>query len=266
MLTLEQRGVYNEITEAVFNNLGGVFFVYGFGGTGKTFIWKTLSVAIRCRGQIVLNVASSGIASLLLEGGRTAHSRFGIPLNPDEFSVCKIKPKSDLANLVKEASLVIWDEAPMMSRFCFEALDKSFSDIIKNTDNTVFGGKVVVFGGDFRQVFPVINGAGRAEIVMSSLNASYLWDNCKVLKLTKNTRLLANNLSETEAKEIQEFSDWLLVVGDGRINEPNDGVAIIDIPEDLLITNADKPIESIMEILKSYTKSLIPNSFKAELY
>ncbi|KAL9816423.1 putative DNA helicase [Arabidopsis thaliana] len=80
---------------------------------------------------------------------------------------------------------------------------------------------------------------------MSSLNASYLWDHCKVLKLTKNMRLLANNLSETEAKEIQEFSDWLLAVGDGRINEPNDGVAIIDIPEDLLITNADKPIESI---------------------
>ena len=36
-----------------------------------------------------------------------------------------------------------------------------------------------------------------------------------------------------------------MVVGDGRINEPNDGVAIIDIPEDLLITNTDKPIESI---------------------
>ena len=188
--------------------------MYGFGGIGKTFIWKTLSAAIRCRDQIVLNVASSGIASLLLEGGRTAHSRFGISLNPDEFSVCKIKPKSDLANLVKEASLVIWDEAPMMSRFCFEALDKSFSHIIKNTDNKVFGGKVVVFCGDFRQVLLVINGAGRAEIVMSSLNASYLWDHCKVLKLTKNMRLLANNLSETEAKKFKSFliGYWLLVM------------------------------------------------------
>ena len=102
----------------------------------------------------------------------------------------------------------------MMSRFCFEALDKSFSDIIKNTNNKVFGGKVVVFGGDFRQVLPVINGAGRAEIVMSSLNASYLWDHCKVLKLTKNMRLLANNLSETEAKKFKSFliGYWLLVM------------------------------------------------------
>ncbi|KAG7556754.1 P-loop containing nucleoside triphosphate hydrolase [Arabidopsis suecica] len=244
-LTPEQKGVYNEITGAVFNGLGGVFFVYGSGGTGKTFIWKTLSAAIRCRGLICLNVASSGIAFLLLEGGRTAHSRFSIPLNPDEFSVCKIKAKSDLADLIKEASLIIWDEAPMMSKFCFEALDKSFCDIIKHAENKVFGGKVVVFGGDFRQVLPVITGAGRAEIVMSSLNASYLWDHCKVLKLTKNMRLLNNSLSAQEAKEIQEFSDWLLAVGDGRINEPNDGEVVIDIPEDLLITEADNPIEAI---------------------
>jgi len=54
----------------------------------------------------------------------------------------------------------------------FEALDKSFSNILKRVDNKVLGGKVIVFGGDFRQVLPVINGAGRAEIVMSSLNAS----------------------------------------------------------------------------------------------
>ncbi|KAG7594947.1 P-loop containing nucleoside triphosphate hydrolase [Arabidopsis thaliana x Arabidopsis arenosa] len=244
-LTPEQRGVYNEITGAVFNGLGGVFFVYGSGGTGKTFIWKTLAAAIRSRGLICLNVASSGIASLLLEGGRTAHSRFSIPLNPDEFSVCKIKAKSDLADLIKEASLIIWDEAPMMSKFCFEALDKSFCDIIKHAENKVFGGKVVVFGGDFRQVLPVITNAGRAEIVMSSLNSSYLWDHCKVLKLTKNMRLLNNSLSAQEAKEIQEFSDWLLAVGDGRINEPNDGEVVIDIPEDLLITEADNPIEAI---------------------
>jgi len=189
---------------------------------------------------------------LLLEGGRTAHSTFGIPLNPDEFSVCKIKPKSDFTNLVKETSLIIWDEAPMMSIFCFEALDKSFCDIIKNTDNKGFGGKVVVLGGDFRQVLTVINGAGREEIVMTSLNASYLLDHCKVLKLTKNMRLLANNLTGTEAKEIQEFSDWLLAVGDGRINEPNDGEAIIDIPEDLLITNADKPKNDDVNTINEY--------------
>ncbi|XP_019100927.1 PREDICTED: uncharacterized protein LOC109132923 [Camelina sativa] len=144
-LTTEQRAIYDEITRAVFNNLGGVFFVYGFGGTGKTFIWKTLSAAVRSRGKIVLNVASSGIASLLLDGGRTAHSRFAIPLNPDEYSMCNINPNSDLADLIREASLIIWDEAPMMSKYCFESMDKSFCDIIGNIHNKVFGGKSCSF-------------------------------------------------------------------------------------------------------------------------
>ncbi|CAA7061608.1 unnamed protein product [Microthlaspi erraticum] len=199
MMTTEQKGVYDEITGAVLDKKGGIFFVYGFGGTGKTFMWKTLSAAIRSRGEIVLNVASSGIASLLLEGGRTAHSRFAIPINPDDFTMCKFAPGSDLGNLAKQASLIIWDEAPMMSKYCFEALD--------------------------RQVLPVIVNAGRAEIVLASLNSSYLWEHCKVLKLTKNMRLFNSSLNAEEAKEISDFSDWLLDVGDGKLSEPNDGEA-----------------------------------------
>lgn len=50
---------------------GGMFFIYGHGGTCKTFIWRTLSADIHSKGEIVLTVASSGIASLLLIGGRT---------------------------------------------------------------------------------------------------------------------------------------------------------------------------------------------------
>jgi ATP-dependent DNA helicase PIF1 len=50
-----------------------LFFLYGYGGTGKTFIWRAISAAIRSRGAIVLTVASSGIAALLIPGGRTTH-------------------------------------------------------------------------------------------------------------------------------------------------------------------------------------------------
>ncbi|XP_048612002.1 uncharacterized protein LOC125586207 [Brassica napus] len=188
-MTDEQKEIYDQILVAVNQGNGGMFFVYGFGGTGKTFLWKLLSAAIRCQGDIVLNVASSGIASLLLPGGRTAHSRFGIPLNPDEFSSCTMQPGTDQADLVKESSLIIWDEAPMMGKHSFEALDRSLSDIVGKHANQPFGGKVIVFGGDFRQVLPVINGAGRAEIVLASLDSSYLWEHCKVLKLTMNMRL-----------------------------------------------------------------------------
>ncbi|CDY67422.1 BnaCnng54860D [Brassica napus] len=117
MITDEHRGVYEQILDAVLNDSGGVFFLYGYGGTGKTFVYRALSPAIRSRGMIVLNTASSGIAALLLEGGRTAHSRFGIPIDADNFSTCKkMEPGSDRAELVNVAKLIVWDEVPMMSR------------------------------------------------------------------------------------------------------------------------------------------------------
>ncbi|XP_010480905.1 PREDICTED: uncharacterized protein LOC104759705 [Camelina sativa] len=160
MATSEQKQIYTEIVDAVYKDRVGAFFVYGFGGTGKTFLWKLLSAAIRYRGDIALNVASSGIAALLLDGGRTAHSRFGIPINPHESSVCNIARGTDLGELIEKAKLIIWDEAPMMSKYWFESLDRSLRDIM-NKEDKPFGGKVIVFGGDFRQVLSVINGAGR---------------------------------------------------------------------------------------------------------
>ena len=45
------------------DKVGGFFFLYGYGRTGKTFMWKTLSSGIISRRLTVLNVASSGIAS-----------------------------------------------------------------------------------------------------------------------------------------------------------------------------------------------------------
>ncbi|CAN7004985.1 unnamed protein product, partial [Brassica rapa subsp. trilocularis] len=255
-MTDEQRKIYDEIIGAVVQERGGMYFVNGFGGTGKTFLWQLLSAAVRCRGDIVLNTASSGIASLLLQGGRTAHSRFSIPINPDEFTTCALPHGSDKANLIKEASLIIWDEAPMMSKHCFESVDRSLNDLMGKHDKLPFGGKVIVFGGDFRQVLPVITGAGRAEIVLAAMNSSYLWEHCKVLNLTKNMRLCSNNLTDAEAKDLKEFSEWILAVGDGKISEPNDGEALIDIPEEFLIMDPKDPIETISRSIYGDTDSL----------
>jgi len=39
-LTPEQVEVYENIMTAVLSEVGGFFFLYGYGGTGKTFMWK----------------------------------------------------------------------------------------------------------------------------------------------------------------------------------------------------------------------------------
>jgi ATP-dependent DNA helicase PIF1 len=82
----------------------------------------------------------------------------------------------------------------MLHRHCFESVDQGCRDVLKIVDkrnnDILFGGKVVVFGGDFRHILPVILKGTRQEVVHSTINSSPLWDFCEVLTLTKNIRLL----------------------------------------------------------------------------
>jgi len=68
----------------------------------------------------------------------------------------------------------------MTHKYCFEKLDRTLKDIMreKNKSDSVFGRKVVVFGGDFRQILPVIPRESRSDIVHATINSSYLWDHC----------------------------------------------------------------------------------------
>ncbi|XP_020989680.1 uncharacterized protein LOC110276918 [Arachis duranensis] len=95
-----------------------------------------------------------------------------------------IKKDSQRAELIRRASLIIEDEVPMTNKLVFEALDRTFRDLMSSNVASAldipFGGKVIVLGGDFRQVLPVIPKGTRAEIVMASINSSILWKHCKV--------------------------------------------------------------------------------------
>ncbi|XP_074267181.1 uncharacterized protein LOC141590489 [Silene latifolia] len=266
-MTSEQKSIYDEIMEVVAKECGGVFFVYGYGGTGKTFLWRTLCAAIRRKGEIVLPVASSGIAAILLPRGKTAHSRLGIPINVSENSTCPaIKPGNDLTALLLKTKLIIWDEAPMMHRFCFEAVDRSLRDVMrisnKRYSDMPFGGKVVVFGGDFRQILPVVPKGTKQDIVSSALSSSYLWSECKVLRLTRNMRLQQGS-SETDVQELREFAEWILKVGDGTAGEENDGTVDLQLPDDILIKDDGDPIASIV---KSTYPSLVQNLGNAKYF
>ncbi len=130
----DQRNAYETILDAVTNKEGKLFFVYGNGGTGKTFVWTTLLSRLRGQGKIVLAVASSGIASLLLSGGRTAHSRFKILIDLHDESTCNITQQMKMAELVRKADLIIWDEAPMMHRRAFEVVDRTLRDLMQLDD------------------------------------------------------------------------------------------------------------------------------------
>ncbi|OAQ29954.1 hypothetical protein K457DRAFT_1774401 [Linnemannia elongata AG-77] len=76
------------------------YFIDGPAGTGKTFLHSLILSMVRSIRHIALAVAGSGIAELLLQGGRTAHSRFKIPVPTHEDSVCSVNHRSPTAHLL----------------------------------------------------------------------------------------------------------------------------------------------------------------------
>ncbi len=110
---------------------------------------------VRLQNQIAITVASSGIVALLLNSGRTAHLRFKISIPIIETSTLNINKNGELADLIRMAKLIIWDEALMAYRYTFEAVDRTFKDLTDNSDES-FEGKIIVMEGDFKQILPVV--------------------------------------------------------------------------------------------------------------
>ncbi|XP_073999516.1 ATP-dependent DNA helicase pif1-like [Rhodnius prolixus] len=212
LLNDEQKIIYDRIMLAVSAGQGGFFFLDAPGGTGKTFLISLLLAEIRSKNGIALAVASSGIAATLLDGGRTAHSAFKLPLNiknnPD--AVCNIKKQSSMATVLKQCKIIIWDECTMAHKHSLEALDRTLKDI-KNNDK-LFGGTLLLLSGDFRQTLSVIPRSTYADEINACLKSSRLWRNVEKVQLTVNMRvqMLQDPSAET-------FSKQLLDIGDGKV-------------------------------------------------
>jgi hypothetical protein len=214
----EQRTVYDAVLHSARNNEGKTFFLHSAGGGGKTFVCNTIAAAIRADNQVALTVASSAIAALILDGGRTAHSCFKIPIPVHESSTCKIPKQGDLADLIRQTKIIIWDEAPMQHRYAIEALDRTLQDVMGNDRS--FGGITVLFGGDFRQTTPVVPRGSREKIVNTSLKRSALWSRIHLYHLKQNMQL--DRTPESDA-----FAAWLLEVGAGKhITEDNNAIQL----------------------------------------
>jgi len=233
-LNHDQMVAFNTIMNVIDHNQSQVFFVDGPGRTGKIFLYRALMANLRNRGKIVLATASSGIAATLLPGGRTAHSRFNLPFDVQPNSFCNITKQQDLAKLIRAAAAIIWDEAPMTNRFCLEALDRSLKDVLGC--DAPFGGKVMIMGGDFRQVLSVVQKGNKAQMIYACIIRSYLWANTKVLHLVQNMRSMND----------PEFAQFLMRIGDGvEPTKPNDMVRIP--PQIALPWEGEQSIQTLID-------------------
>jgi hypothetical protein len=247
LLNQHQRSIYDNVIDAVHDArpLNKTFFVDGMGGVGKTFLYGCLLSKVRSTNDIALSMVSFGIAALLLEGGCTAHSRFKILIaGLCGSSTCYVPLNSPQAALIRAARLIMWDEAPMAHKHVFEAVNRTLQHVMGVVDpalkDMLFGGKVVVMGGDFRQILPVVPRGRRGQIVDASLKRSaVLWHRVKMCQLHENMRvqrLLAQGGTNAavNAQLQQAWADYLQRIGEGTEQVfPKVGEEVVLIPEDM---------------------------------
>ncbi|KAG8235454.1 hypothetical protein J437_LFUL011365 [Ladona fulva] len=164
MLNQNQKEIYDYVCGVIVNQKieNNLLFIDGPSGTGKTLLLNVITGTFRKKEHIVLCTASTGIAALNYKGGVTAHSMFRLPLDsssPDTY--CDIKANSERAELIRRSSLIIWDEASMAQKHSLETLERTLRDICQN--ELLFGGKLILLAGDFRQIAPVVKGTTKDE-------------------------------------------------------------------------------------------------------
>ena len=253
VLTISQAKVFDMVMSGVENEKQVLLFIDARGGTGKTFVLNTILAAVRSiqqgdSGSIALAVGTTGIAGNLLHLGRTFHSRFKAPLSPTEDSMCCIDARSSLADLIRMAKLIVIDEASMLHKHLFEALNRSLQDIMGN--QKIFGGKSVILSGDFRQCLPVMKGANRAATVAASLKRSFLWKYFTVVQLKENMRIMACNDSKLE-----DFDSWTVSIGNGTVS-PIQETDMIKIPDKMFMKIDDS---TQVQCMKSLADHVYPN-------
>ena len=170
MMNSGQRKLLDEVIESVTKHQGRLFAVDAPGGTGKTFTISTLLDKLRKDGHIAVSTAYTGIAAILLPGGRTLHSRLKVPVGDllTEETILPITGHKNLTRkLFEETDLLVIDEFTMTEKNIFLAIDRTLRDIRVNSKP--FGGMTVLLSGDWRQTLPVIPRANRAQIVDETL-------------------------------------------------------------------------------------------------
>ncbi len=116
----------------------------------------------------------------------------------------------------------------MQNRYVFEVVDCTFRDV--HEDDRLFGGVVMCFCGDFRQILPIIPKGTRGQIVAACLKNSSLWQHIRVLRLTDNMHLLHPDLQPPKHEQQENFGNQILAIGEGcttindKIQWPMEGI------------------------------------------
>jgi hypothetical protein len=205
----------NVVRNTLENNRGGkLFYLDGPGGTGKNFLLLSILDFAALQHLDSRAVAASGVAALLLKNGQTAHLTFKIPIELELGVECGFEPDSVLATALNKVRLILWDEVVMMHCYGIEAVDLSLRHASGN--DQPFGGKTVIFSGDFCQILPVVKYNEYPKAYNATLRSSPLWQMIEKFNLIENMRL-KDTANKANMFSNRAFGENLLKLGEGRL-------------------------------------------------
>jgi hypothetical protein len=214
----EQKAFFGKVTRALAAEKGKLFYLDGPGGSGKTFLLNALIDYSFNNNMLCLVVASTGVASLLLKGGRTAHSTFKIPIPCNTQSHCSIEPNTQLAQTMRDARFLIWEKVVTVHMDTINAVNLTLQELCGSSKP--FGGKVVVFAGDFLQTLPVVKFDEYPASQHATIKLLAIWTLISEHALTTNMQLAAS-LRGLDGRRNAKFASSLLALGEGK-GQPED--------------------------------------------
>lgn len=139
-------------------NEGRNICITGGAGTGKSYTMGKVIEFFDEQGIQVARTAMTGMASLQLPEGETVHSCFKTGLHNSKLHLINVVTSYIFQNetqyALKILDAIIIDEISMMRSDFLELLDAVLKYVMQNEEP--FGGKQVIFSGDFMQLPPIV--------------------------------------------------------------------------------------------------------------
>lgn len=146
-------------------------------------------------------MASCGIAASMISSGRIAHSHFRILLDYTDSSTSNVGGQSKFASLLRQTTLIIWDEVTMQPKHLFSVVDKLLRDIARKK-TLLFGSVSILLGNNFTQILPLVEESEMEEITKTYIRYWPKWSYIMPLYLTENMRVVIG-------EENHRLADWL---------------------------------------------------------
>eukprot|EP00660_Eupelagonema_oceanica_P019113 gene19113-biopygen4379 len=208
--------------------------------------------AVTCPGLPVNRVRCTTRGGLMVVAFPEQPVPVPVPLHNAASSITSQEARADL---LRAATLIVVDEAPNASKEVFNAMDTCLRDLMAHDPiqrTMPFGGKIVVLGGDFRQIPPVLRRATRALTLSQSLRRSTIWPDVTPYRLTRNMRARCACPSQTACIHAR-LREFLLSVGDGTWpSQPYGDISVVELPREIVFPHGTSEDDMLHDIFPGF--------------